>query len=331
MAGATGAPDLLIELRREPGVPPLSRQLHRALAAAIDDGRLQPGAWLPSTRQLADELEVSRGVVVSVYERLSDEGLVDTRRGSGTRVVVGRPPPARAPTAPTEKSVHDLRPGIPDLTLFPRSAWAAATEAALRGMSGNELGYVAPWGDVMLREELAGHVARTRGIVATAREIVITSGVVQALTLTCRVLRAAGHTTLALENPSNMIQRQILVSQGLRLIDVPVDVDALDVAALHTTGSRAVLTTPAHQFPSGVTLSARRREQLAAWARAVDGVVIEDDYDVDVDTAAQRMPSLRTLTADHVLHTNSVSKSLAPAATTTSAAGRSPNAPSRTC
>lgn len=313
MPSAAEAPDLLIELQRGPGTRSVTEQLHAALMAAIGDGRLPAGSWLPSTRRLAAEQRISRGVVVGVYERLAEEGLVRTQRGSGSRVVGGGASPVVDLVTSAGRVVHDLRPGAPDLTLFPRAAWEAATAAVLRGMSAHELGYIAPWGDGTLRKALAAHVAQSRGIMATPRDVVVTTGTTQALTLACRVLRSAGHTTLAVEDPDNVIHRRILGAQGLRLVDVPIDDEGIDVGVLWATGARAVVVTPAHQYPWGVVMSAARRRQLVTWARTVDGLIIEDDYDAVFAPAEQRMPSLRTLAVDHVLHTASVSKSLAPA------------------
>ncbi len=306
--------DLLVDVERGPGRPPLHVQLHRALVAAIGDGRLPAGARLPSTRQLAADLRVSRGAVVAVYARLADEGHVAIRPGSGARVLA---PAAPQPSAPVPAGlpsppVHDLRPGAPDLTAFPRAAWGAATTSVLRGMVDSDLGYAPPWGDPVLRRAIAAHVARTRQALTPLDDVIITSGTTQALTLTCRVLVSRGHTALAVEDPSNAVQRQVLSRYGLDIVNVPVDDEGLDVAALRRTGARAVLVTPAHQFPCGVALSRDRRDQLVDWAEDVDGVIVEDDYDAEFSFGGLPTTSLRARAPEHVVHTASVSKTLAP-------------------
>lgn len=308
--------DVHVPVLRGRGTPPVQEQVHRGLLDAIAVGRLAPGSRLPASRVLAASLGVSRGTVVAVYARLADEGHVAPHRGAATVVVAAEPvaapaagPPAGLPSVP----VHDLRPGAPDLRVFPRGAWGAAAAQALRTMPDSALGYVTPWGDAMLRAELAVHLAASRRVSATAEEVVVTSGTTQALTLSCRVLVAAGHTTLAVEDPSNAIQRQVLGRYGLRALDVPVDADGLDVDALSATGTRAVLVTPAHQYPRGVTLAPHRRQALLAWARRIDGVVLEDDYDAEFSFGTVAPASLRAASPDHVWHTGSVSKTLAPA------------------
>jgi len=117
--------------------------------------------------------------------------------------------------------------------------------------------------------------------VATPDGIVIVSGVTQRLTLLCRLLLREGHDRIAVEDPSNAIQRKLLGRLGIRLVDVPVDEHGLRIDALAATGVRAVLCTPAHQYPTGVTLSAERREQLLRWADSVGGLILEDDYDAE--------------------------------------------------
>lgn len=305
-----------VPVTRGRGAPPVSEQVHRGLLDAMAAGRLAPGSRLPASRVLAASLGVSRGTVVAAYARLADEGHVSPRQGAATVVVAAPPSPAAAAEQPAglpSVPVHDLRPGAPDLRAFPRGPWGAATTQALRTMPDSALGYVTPWGDAMLRAELAVHLAASRRVTATAEDVVVTSGTTQALTLSCRVLVAAGHTTLAVEDPSNAIQRQVLGRYGLHVLDVPVDDHGLDVAALAATGTRAVLVTPAHQYPRGVTMSPARRQALLAWARRVDGVVLEDDYDAEFSFGTVAPASLRAGSPDHVWHTGSVSKTLAPA------------------
>jgi len=173
----------------------LTSWLAGAIRTAIIDGRLAPGTTLPATRLLAGDLGVSRGVVVEAYQRLADEGLVSARPGTGTRVS-GRPPrpvrpkmePPRPDPAATvlpqpwrARAELDLSPGVPDLAGFPRAAWLRAERSVLDQASVAELGYGDPRGSGWLRRELASWLARTRGLHAGADDIIIVSGVAQAL------------------------------------------------------------------------------------------------------------------------------------------------------
>jgi GntR family transcriptional regulator/MocR family aminotransferase len=216
----------------------------------------------------------------------------------------------------------DLSPGLPDLSAFPRAAWARAERAALNGLASNELGYGDPRGLPALREALAGWLARTRGLRTHPDDILVVNGVSQGLTLLARALRARGTNRIGFEDPGSYGAREHLRRWDLEPIPVPVDQDGLDVAALAATVVDAVLVTPAHQFPTGVVLAPDRRRDLVAWARAAPAsgpdampgrLVIEDDYDAEHRYDRPPVPALRALAPDHVVHLGSVSKSLAPA------------------
>ena len=309
--GSRVAELLLLEVLAGSGLS-LREQLRTQLVGAVEEGRLRPGDRLPPSRQLARDLGIARGTVVEVYDQLVHDGYLVARTGSGTsvapRAAGGQPPPPAAHLP----LVYDVRPGGPDLSAFPRTAWAMATAHVLRTIPDAELGYVRPWGTTVLREQLARYLARTRHVSTDADGVLVTSGVTQALTLLCRVLHDRGHRALAVEDPSNAIQRQVLGRYGLRIVDVPVDADGIDVEALGRTEVRAVLVTPAHQYPTGVVLGASRRAQLLDWAAACDGVVVEDDYDAEFQHARAVVPSLQAAAPDRVVHVSSVSKTLAP-------------------
>jgi GntR family transcriptional regulator / MocR family aminotransferase len=295
--------------------------------AAVADGRLRPGAALPPTRTLAQDLGVSRGVVVEAYRRLADEGLVVSRVGAGT-VVAARPevpasPPVAVPVAPagagpllparTPDDVEvDLSPGVPDLSAFPRAAWLRAERAVLATAGAAELGYGDPRGSARLRTELAAWLARTRGLRATPQEVVVVAGVAQSLALFAQLLRARGETAIAMEDPGSRGARDALAHWGLAVLPVPVDDDGARVAELAASPARAVLLTPAHQFPTGVVLAPHRRRELLAWARAADGLVVEDDYDAEHRYDRAPVPALQASAPEHVVHTGSTSKTLAP-------------------
>ncbi|GAA2075220.1 PLP-dependent aminotransferase family protein [Actinomadura alba] len=300
----------------------MSGQVASGLRAGIRAGRLPAGTRLPSTRDLARDLGVSRGVVVSAYEQLLAEGFVISRRGDGTRVapsaVAQSPPPEPRPgcvrDAGGSRPVdYDLRAGLPDLAAFPRARWMSAVRNALRALPNDELGYPDPAGAAVLRAELAGHLGRVRAAHVTPDRLVVTQGVAHGLAMIVRLLAEDGHRRLAVEDPTSARQLPLLAEAGVEIVRVPVDEEGVDVAALARAGARAVLVTPAHQYPTGVVLSARRRTELVSWARAVDGIVIEDDYDAEFRYDREPVGCVQGIAPDRVVLTGSVSKSLAPA------------------
>lgn len=207
----------------------------------------------------------------------------------------------------------DLTPGPPDLAAFPRAAWLRAERAVLAELSAADLGYGDPHGAPALRRAVAGWLARNRGIRADPDDVVIVAGTAQALTLLHPVLRADGVPAVAVEDPGSLGTRQHLENGGLDIVPVPVDADGIRVDELHATGARAVLLTPAHQFPTGAVLSGERRRALLRWAEAGDRLVLEDDYDAEHRYDRPPVPALRAMLAERVCYLGSVSKLLAPA------------------
>ncbi|MFC8141964.1 PLP-dependent aminotransferase family protein [Streptomyces paradoxus] len=291
------------------------RSLQAALREAVRSGRLTPGTRLPSSRDLAADLGVSRGLVTEAYEQLTAEGYLRSGRGSGTWVgaaVRAAEPRAHdlAPRSPGARA--DFVPGTPDLALFPRAAWAAAHRAVLAELPHQELGYPDPRGLPRLRTALAELLARRRGVVADPERIVVVSGVAQATTLLGFALHARGVRTVGVEDPGSPQHDALYASAGVTAVPLPVDDEGVAPEPLRASGVRAVVTTPAHQFPTGIAYSARRRAELLDWARSVDGIVLEDDYDGDFRYDRAPVGALQGLDPDHVAYTGSVSKSLAP-------------------
>ena len=298
-----------------------------ALRSAINDGRLAPGSRLPATRTLANDLAVSRGVVVEAYRRLTDEGLVSGRSGGGTTVLArpGRAPRPRAGRAPEPLGLPqlprprlpigegvDLSPGVPDLSAFPRSAWLRAERAVLAETPPDELGYGDPRGHPRLRAALAPWLARTRGLRVSPDDILVVSGVAQAFALIAQQLRREGLDAIAVEEPGSRGAVDEFAYWGLRPISVPVDEDGVQVNALAASAARAVFLTPAHQFPTGVVLAPQRRRELLRWA-ADAALVIEDDYDAEYRYDRAPVPALHSAAPDRIAYAGSTSKSLAPA------------------
>ncbi|WP_437106064.1 PLP-dependent aminotransferase family protein, partial [Streptomyces flaveolus] len=206
----------------------------------------------------------------------------------------------------------DFTPGRPDLTTFPRAAWLRAERAVLAELSAEQLGYGDPRGAPRLRRAVADWLARVRGVRVEPDAVLIVAGTAQALTLLHPVLRADGVDAVAVEDPGSLGARQHLRNGGLATPPVPVDEEGVRVDALRAAGARAVLLTPAHQFPTGVVTSGERRRELLEWARD-GGLILEDDYDAEHRYDRPPVPALRALLADRVCYLGSVSKLLAPA------------------
>ncbi|MBO0773303.1 MAG: PLP-dependent aminotransferase family protein [Actinobacteria bacterium] len=210
----------------------------------------------------------------------------------------------------------DLSPGVPDLSAFPRAAWLRAERTVLSEASAADLGYGDPRGSERLRMELAGWLARTRGLRARPDDIIVVAGVAQAMALLAQRLRAEGTTRIGVEDPGSRGARDELAHWGLRPVPIPVDEHGLVVAGLTGGGQaggglRAALLTPAHQFPTGVVLAPQRRRELVAWA-ADGGLVIEDDYDAEFRYDRAPVPALQASAPDRIAYAGSTSKTLAP-------------------
>ncbi|MEU6881014.1 PLP-dependent aminotransferase family protein [Streptomyces sp. NPDC046712] len=205
----------------------------------------------------------------------------------------------------------DLSPGLPDLSGFPRSAWWRAERSVLGGAAAAEFAYGDPRGSHTLRQELASWLARVRGVRADPRDIIVVGGVAQSLALVAQTLRAAGTTEIAVEDPGSRGAQDALAHWGLEPVPVPVDEQGLRVAELVRSGLRTALLTPAHQFPTGVVLAPDRRRELLAWAND-GGLVIEDDYDAEHRYDRPPVPALQASAPERVVHTGSISKTLAP-------------------
>jgi GntR family transcriptional regulator/MocR family aminotransferase len=206
----------------------------------------------------------------------------------------------------------DLTPGLPDLAAFPRAAWLRAERSILACLSPAAFGYSDPRGTLALRVAVARWLGRTRGIRVEPDEVIIVNGVSQGLGLLAQVLRADGTGAVAVEDPGSLGTRQHLQNWGLATPPVTVDTGGVCVRELTASGGKAVLLTPAHQFPTGVVLDGERRRELFGWAER-GGLIIEDDYDAEHRYDRPPVPALRATLGDRVCYAGSVSKLLAPA------------------
>ncbi|NIE75665.1 PLP-dependent aminotransferase family protein [Pantoea sp. Ap-967] len=297
----------------------LSQQLYQALRARVLDGRLSSGTRLPATRDLAKVLALSRNSVVRAYDQLYAEGYIESRVGDGTYVsrlaklstqlstglsrglstglstfegegteVLSSNARSSEPLqrlknnhlpAPKSGAPRAFRVGIPAFDLFPFDVWAKLQAGFWRNPSPAQLGYGDPAGEPVLRELIAAYLRRSRGLSCTAEQIVITSGAQQAISLCAQLLLQPGDG-VAVENPGYRAAGHTFAVAGGKVTGVPVDDEGMVCQRLEQVANcRLAYVTPAHQYPTGVTMSLARRLALLAWAERNDGWVIEDDYD----------------------------------------------------
>jgi GntR family transcriptional regulator / MocR family aminotransferase len=301
-----------VDLHLEPDAADGRRSgLERALRDAIRDGRLAPGTRLPATRRLAADLGLSRGTTKAAYDQLVAEGYLTARQGSGTRVAPLPPSPdAGTPQvhARTRAPRFDLRPGSPDVGAFPAAAWLRALRRAIATAPSLAYDYGDPRGRIELRTALSGYLGRARGVLAPPERIVITSGYVQGLALLTRVLDGAA---VAMEDPGLPFHREVVRRNGGTVLPVPVD--ARGVRPEELGEAAAVVVTPAHQYPTGVTLHPERRRALGDWARARGGLIVEDDYDGEFRYDRQPVGALQGMAPGQVVYLGTASKTLGPA------------------
>ncbi|MFM9369459.1 PLP-dependent aminotransferase family protein [Streptomyces sp. Da 82-17] len=293
------------------------RALTDALREAVRGGRLVPGTRLPSSRTLAVDLGVARNTVADAYADLVAEGWLTARQGSGTRVAeraVSRPAAPPPPPRTPGPARHDLLPGSPDLSAFPRAAWLRAARKAVAAAPNEAFGYGDPRGRVELRTALADYLARARGVYADPDRIVVCAGAAHGLQLLAGVLREGrgGSPSVAVESYGLDVHRELLTAAGLRTPPLPYDEQGTRTDALPRLRPDAVLLTPAHQFPLGVALPPERRAETVDWARRGGGLIVEDDYDGEFRYDRQSVGALQGLDPERVVYLGTASKSLAP-------------------
>ncbi len=310
-----GGLELLLSLERGGGGGgTLHEQLERGLRDGVRSGQLAPGTRLPSSRALASELGVSRGVVLEAYAQLAAEGYLSASQGAPTRVAATataeRPP---LPAGSFERRHElDLRPGLPDLAAFPRDAWMRSLRAAMRDAPFDALGPGDPRGSARLRNELMGYLGRARGAAPEPEHTIVCSGFTQAFAMLCRSLHGRGVEQIAVEDPGYANHGLIAERAGLEPVPVAVDAGGIDVEALGRTGCDVVVLTPAHQFPTGAVLGPERRAALLEWAEDRDALIVEDDYDSELRFDRLAVGALQGLSPERVCHVGSLSKRLAP-------------------
>lgn len=322
---------------------PAYRQLYRLLRQAILEGRLGPGARLPSSRQLAADLSVARNTVLQVYEQLAVEGYVSAATGRGTFVedishdlpVRARPVEHRQGAGPraaasgprlsergrrlmsslgySDRQYGAFMAGVPDVSAFPARQWMRIQNRHWRMMRPELLSYAPSGGYPPLRQALSEHLGATRSVTSHAGQVVITSGIHQAIDVAVRLLCDVGDRVW-IEEPAYWGIRNLMVSQGLEVVGIPVDAQGINPRGhdlLHPP--RLIIVTPSHQYPLGMVMSLARRRRLLEYARQHGCWILEDDYDSDFRYGGRPLPSLQGLDeAGLVIYAGSFSKMLFP-------------------
>ena len=323
------------------GAPtPLYRQIYEAFRTKIVHRELRPGQVVPSTRQLARELRVSRFPVLNAYAQLLAEGYFESRIGSGTFIAPSlagessrtsrksianaamkpRPITAHASSLPRYVSPYwnerlgPFQVGQPDLEQFPLKTWSKLVGRYSRNIRVNELQYGDAMGAEALRRAIAVYLRTSRAVLCEADQIMIVNGSQQALDITTRVLLDPGKQAW-IEEPAYWLVHNVLRMAGCRAVPVPVDAGGLDVFAgiKLCPNARAAFVAPSHQYPLGVTMSATRRLQLLEWAQSAGAWIIEDDYDSEYRYESPPISSLQGLDAySRVIYIGTFSKVLFP-------------------
>jgi GntR family transcriptional regulator/MocR family aminotransferase len=314
---------------------PLSRQLAAALREALSEGRIEPGARLPSTRALASELGLARSTIVDVFEQLAAEGYIAGKLGSGyfaapslgdaspqapADTEAPRPlsrhgerlrsfqVPSRAAPLPFELGHADIDPSLV-------ATWKRLAARVLSGRSTLAWNYGDPQGEPRLRRAIADYLAAARGVRCRPEQIVLTSGTQQGLSLTAQVLIDPG-VAAWVEDPCYRAALDIFRAAEAEIVPVPIDEDGLDIAAGRRrakTPPRLVYTTPSRQYPLGMAMQLTRRAALLAWAAQTGAWIIEDDYESEFQAPGHMLPSLQGLDrAGRVIYLGTFSKLLFP-------------------
>jgi len=338
----------LFELRLERGgdTRNSARGIYEQLKAAIVEGRLALGARLPGTRQSSAFFGVSRNTATDIYERLINDGYAVSRPGSGTYVVDALPmaPPFDAePDAANDdprlngfwlseetraaigfwrddpvagkrddkRAAIDFRPAMIDSRLFPMDVFRQISVKQLRTLENRPPSFKSAQGNqgnFRLREAIVRHIALTRAVSARPQDALVTAGAQQAFDILARTLVTPGKTVVAIEEPGYPPMRVAFAAAGATIVPIEVDEEGLVVDRLPAT-TNIICVCPSHQFPIGVTMSARRRAALVEFARINGAVIVEDDYDGEFRYEGSPIEALRTAdAADLVFYVGTFSK-----------------------
>ena len=303
---------------------PLIRQVYDGIRTQILSGGLRAGSRLPSSRELAGHLGVSRNVVIEAYEMLYSEGFISARHGSGTFVAPGASYPAAAAGQSIKvkkvsmgyespQGIINFKPGTPDLREFPLRGWLQVVKAAYQHPLEDAMGYGQPEGRRELRQAIRDYVVGQRGVTCHPDQIIITAGTTQAIGIACHLLLGE-RRDVVLEDPITRDIQLIVQGQGGIIHPVTVDDHGMAVDELPKDMLPAfIYVTPSHQFPLGGTLPIQRRIALLHYAQRTGAYVIEDDYDSEFRFDGPPLGSLHGIAPEQVVYIGTFSKTLCPA------------------
>jgi len=306
-----------IELNRQSEVP-MKRQIYQSLKNRILDGSLKAGEVLPSTRVLAEQLNVSRHTVCEAYDMLITEGFVLSRQGAPTRVAEGLYiagfPKEVLNSREKNKTRYkvDFKTGWPDVRHIPRYLLQQIARKTFEQMPLDRFGYGSPQGTLDLRIEISSWLFRSKGLNVDAEDIFITSGATHALHIIANLFSGRGKK-IAIEDPCNRGILQTFLNEGCEAEPIPVDEKGIQVECLDGISVSTVYTTPSHQFPLGPILPAVRRAELIRLAREKDIYIIEDDYDSEFRYSGEPVAPLYAMDPRRVVYVGTFSKILFPA------------------
>jgi GntR family transcriptional regulator / MocR family aminotransferase len=304
---------------------PLTQQIYDQIRTKILRRELSPGERLPSTRRCAQELQVSRNVVIYAYEQLLAEGYLEGRVGSGTYVAddialeayqeytpVTNARRISAAPAPAAANSIDFQTGIPDLSQFPRKIWAKLLRDACLDAPATIFNYPPVEGLAELRQTLVTWLLTTKGIRCHADQILIVSGSAQGLALLFQLVATPARHFL-IEDPVYAWIQHLLNALQYTFDPVPVDDKGMQTVNLAAAPALSgIIVTPSHQFPLGCVLPIQRRVRLIEYARAHQTLIIENDYDSEFRYVGAPISSLHALAPEEVLHVGTFSESLYP-------------------
>lgn len=310
--GKIRARDLLLQLDRSRHGS-VARQLEEQVRMAIRSGALVPDEHLPSTRALAEDLGVSRGVIGRAYGQLAAEGYISLRQGSTATVrdAKGFDPTTTRPPNNGPRIVYDLSPHLPEVATFPRQPWLRALRESLGQARIADLTYSDAAGLWDLRVAVANYLSRARGVVAHPDRTLITAGCTHSLSLLSRVLTRRGEMTMAFENPSHQILRAVAHMGGQSI--VPAQLDDSGVRPSTIDNADSLFVAPAHQFPTGAVMAPERRNEVIEWAKDTGALILEDDYDAEFRYDRAPTGALQGLSPERVLYFGSTGKTFVPA------------------
>lgn len=304
-----------------------TRRVYTLIRNRIFQGGYELGSLLPSTRELAKELGVSRALIVEVYEQLTAEGYLEGRQGSGTYVMdIGRSRPflIQPEDSTTTDQLYfskdsgdfngiDFRPSFPALEHVPLQKWKRTALEVYDNAPSSAFGYQEDLsGSWPLRQSICQHLLKFKGFHCVPSQIIVTSGATQAISLLCKLLLKP-KDIVAIEDPTAAFIHNIFVSTDAQIVPVPVDEHGLCVYNLPTHSQpKCIFVTPSHQFPSGSILSISRRIQLLDYARRTRSYIIEDDYDSEFRYGGMPIHALRELDSERVIYVGTFSKNLFP-------------------